>query len=96
MLNPHWLKIQRIACAEVRRKGINDPNTIEDLLQSVCVTLLAERSRKPSLTIDELVSRTRCRALDVIKSHQRAEQRQAKVIAQQSTISVRHNGKPLI
>lgn len=96
MLNPHWLKIQRIACAELRRKGIRDPNTIEDLLQSVCATLLAEQNRKPELTIEDLVSRTRCRALDVIKSHQRSELRQMRAIAQRSVITIRHNGKPLI
>jgi hypothetical protein len=93
---PQWLAIQRIACAELRRKGFRNPDTIEDLLQTVALTLISEQERNPQLTLNDLVSRARCRTLDAIKSHRRAEDRQRKAIANQSIISVRVNGGPLI
>lgn len=92
---PQWLEIQRIACAEARRKGFKDPDTIDDLLQSVSLALLAEQERHPHLTIDDLVARCRCRTLDVIKSHRRAEYRQQKAIEAQSVVTVRVNRSPL-
>lgn len=91
-----WIEIQRIACAEARRKGFRDPNTIDDLLQSVVLSLIAEHERHPELTLDDLVSRARCRTLDAIRAHCRAEDRQRKAIAAQSIVSVRRNGEPLI
>lgn len=90
-----WLEIQRIACAEARRKGFTDPDTIDDLLQSVSLALLAEQERNPTLTLDDLVARTRCRTLDAIKSHRRAEYRQQKAVEGQSVTTVRVNGRPL-
>ena len=90
-----WLEIQRIACAEARRKGFKDPDTIEDILQSVSLALLAEQERNPQLSLDDLVARCRCRTLDVIKSHRRAEHRQQKAIAGQSVTTIRVNGHPL-
>ena len=90
-----WIQIQRIACAEARRKGFRDVDTIEDILQSVSLTLLAEQERNPELTLDDLVCRARCRTLDVIKSHRRAEHRQQEAIDQQTIITVRRNGGPL-
>ena len=42
---PKWLEIQCIACAEAHRKGFKDPDTIDDLLQSVSLALLAEQER---------------------------------------------------
>ena len=92
---PQWLAIQRIACAELRRKGIRDADTIEDLLQSVALSLISEQERNPQLTLDDLVSRARCRTLDALKSHRRAEERQRKAVESQSLISVRLNGQPL-
>lgn len=91
-----WIQIQRIACAEARRKGIHDLDTIEDILQSVSLALLAEQEHHPQLTLDDLVARTRCRTLDVIKSHRRAEHRQQKAIEAQSVVTVRVNRTPLI
>ena len=90
-----WIEIQRIACAEARRKGFKDPDTIDDLLQSVSLALLAEQERNPQLSLDQLVARCRCRTLDVIKSHRRAERRQQKAIAGQSVTTIRVNGHPL-
>lgn len=90
-----WIEIQRIACAEARRKGISDPDIIDDLLQSVALSLIAEQERHPELTLDDLVARARCRTLDAIKSHRRAVNRQRKAIESQSVISVRMNGGPL-
>jgi len=89
-----WIEIQRIACAEARRKGFKDLDTIDDLLQSVSLTLLAEQERNPELTLDDLVARTRCRTLDAIKAHRRAEERQRKAIEGQSIIRIRMNGGP--
>ena len=86
-----WLAIQRIACAEARRKGFKDPDTIDDLLQSVSLALLAEQERNPQLSLDDMVARTRCRTLDVIKSHRRAEHRQQKAIEGQSVTTIRVN-----
>ena len=90
-----WIEIQRIACAEARRKGFKDPDTIDDLLQSVSLALLAEQERNPQLSLDQLVARCRCRTLDVIKSHRRAERRQQKAIAGQSVTTIRVNGHQL-
>jgi len=90
-----WLEIQRIACAEARRKGFTDPDTIEDILQSVSLSLLAEQERHQELTLDDLVKRARCRTLDAIKAHRRAEHRQQKAIESQSVTSVRVNRQPL-
>ncbi len=90
-----WLEIQRIACAEARRKGFTDPDTIDDLLQSVSLSLLAEQERNQALTLDDLVARTRCRTLDTIKSHRRAEHRHQKAIESQCVVSVRVNRQPL-
>ncbi len=95
MSNTHWGRIQRIASAEVRRKGFKDPDTIEDLLQSVSLTLLAEQDRNPALTLDDLVARTRCRTLDAIKAHRRAEYRQQQAIDALCIITVRINRRPL-
>ena len=92
---PQWIEIHRIAVAEARRRGFRDRNTIDDLLQSVCLTLLAEQERNPDLTLNDLVNRTRCRTLDAIRSHRRAEERQRKAIESQSVITVRWNGRPL-
>ena len=86
-----WLAIQRSACAEARRKGFKDPDTIDDLLQSVSLALLAEQERNPQLSLDDMVARTRCRTLDVIKSHRRAEHRQQKAIEGQSVTTIRVN-----
>ena len=91
-----WLQIQRIVCAEARRKGFRDPDTIDDLLQSVSVALLAEQERNPQLTLDDLLARTRCRTLDVIRAHRRAERRQRKAIESQSVVAVRVNRQPLV
>jgi len=90
-----WIEIQRIACAEARRKGFKDPDIIDDLLQSVSLALLAEQERNPALTLDDLVARTRCRTLDVIKAHRRAEHKQQKAVEAQSVITVRVNRRPL-
>ena len=90
-----WLAIQRIACAEARRKGFKDPDTIDDLLQSVSLALLAEQERNPQLSLDDMVARTRCRTLDVIKSHRRAEYRQQQAIEGQSVTTIGVNGHPL-
>lgn len=92
---PQWIEIHRIAVAEARRQGFRDRNTIDDLLQSVCLTLLAEQERNPDLTLNDLKSRARCRTLDAIRAHRRAEERQRKAIAAQSVITVRWNGRPL-
>ena len=89
------IEIQRIACAEARRKGFKDLNTIDDLLQSVSLALLAEQERHPTLTLDDMVARTRCRTLDAIKAYRRAEYRQQKAIDGQSVTTVRVNGHPL-
>lgn len=96
MSDPLWNSIQRIACAEVRRKGFRNPDTIDDLLQTVVLSLISEQNRHPELSLEDLVKRTRCRTLDAIKSHHRAEDRQRKAIESQSVISVRLNGGPLI
>ena len=77
MVTKQWIEIQRIACAAARRKGFTDRDTIDDLLQSVSLTLLAEQDRNPELTLDDLVKRARCRTLDAIKAHRRAEERSA-------------------
>ena len=90
-----WIEIQRIACAEARRKGFKDPDTIEDLLQSVSLALLAEQERNPALTLDDMVARARCRTLDAIKAHRRAEYRQQQAIDSQSVVTVRVNRRPL-
>ena len=90
-----WLEIQRIACAESRRKGFRDPDTIEDILQTVSLSLLAEQERNQELTLDDLVKRARCRTLDAIKAYRRAEHRQQKAIESQSIVSVRVNRLPL-
>jgi hypothetical protein len=90
-----WLEIQRIACAEARRKGFRDPDTIEDILQTVSLSLLAEQERNQELTLDDLVKRARCRTLDAIKAFRRAEHRQQKAIESQSIVSVRVNRLPL-
>ena len=90
-----WIEIQRIACAEARRKGFRDLDTIDDLLQSVSLALLAEQERNPQLSLDDLVARTRCRTLDAIKAYRRAEYRQQKAIEGQSVTTVRVNGHPL-
>ena len=95
MPTKQWIQIQRIACAEARRKGFKDLDTIEDILQSVSLALLAEQERHPQLTLDDLVARARCRTLDVIKSHRRAEHRQQQEIDRQSIIRVRRNGGPM-
>lgn len=90
-----WPEIQRIACAEARRKGFKDPDIIEDILQSVSLSLLAEQERNRELTLDDMVARTRCRTLDAIKAHRRAEHRQQKAIESQCVVSVRVNHQPL-
>lgn len=90
-----WIEIQRIACAEARRKGFKDLDTIEDILQSVSLALLAEQERNPQLSLDDMVARTRCRTLDAIKAYRRAEYRQQKAIEGQSVTTVRVNGRPL-
>ena len=90
-----WIEIQRIACAEARRKGFKDLDTIEDILQSVSLALLAEQERNPQLSLDDMVARTRCRTLDAIKAYRRAEYRQQKAIEGQSVTTVRVNGHPL-
>ena len=90
-----WIEIQRIACAEARRKGFKDPDTIDDLLQSVSLALLAEQERNPALTLDDLVARARCRTLDVIKAHRRAEYKQQQAIDSQSIVTVRVTCRPL-
>ncbi len=95
MPTKQWLQIQRIACAEARRKGFKDPDTIDDLIQSVSLALLAEQERHPQLTLDDLVSRARCRTLDAIKSYRRAECRQQLEIDRQTIIRVRRNGGPM-
>ena len=94
-MTKQWIEIQRIACAEARRKGIHNPDTIEDLLQSVSLALLAEQERHPRLTLDDLVARARCRTLDAIKAHRRAEYKQQRAIEGQSVISVRVNCQPI-
>ena len=95
MPTKQWIQIQRIACAESRRKGFRDLDTIDDLIQSVSLALLAEQERHPTLTLDDLVARTRCRTLDAIKSHRRAERRQQNEIDRQTIIRVRRNGGPM-
>ena len=92
MPTKQWIQIQRIACAESRRKGFRDLDTIDDLIQSVSLALLAEQERHPQLTLDDLVSRARCRTLESIKSHRRAERRQQLAIEGQTIITVRRNG----
>jgi hypothetical protein len=96
MTNKQWLQIQRIASAEARRKGFHDPDTIEDLLQSVSLSLLAEQQRNQELTLEDLMARARCRTLDAIKAHRRAEERQRKAIESQSVITIRINNRPLV
>lgn len=95
MPTKQWIQIQRIACAEARRKGFRDLDTIDDLIQSVSLALLAEQERNPQLTLDDMVARARCRTLDVIKSHRRAERRQQQEIDRQTIIRVRRNGGPM-
>ena len=95
MPTKQWIEIQRIACAEARRKGFKDLDTIDDLIQSVSLALLAEQERNPQLTLDDMVARARCRTLDVIKAHRRAERRQQLAIEGQTIIRVRRNGGPL-
>ncbi len=95
MVPSTWIQIQRIACAELRRKGFKDLDTIEELLQSVCLSLLSEQHRNAELTLDDLIARTRCRTLDAIKAFRRAEERQRKVIEQKSIVTVRMNGGPM-
>lgn len=95
MPTKQWIEIQRIACAEARRKGFKDLDTIDDLIQSVSLALLAEQERNPQLTLDDMVARARCRTLDAIKAHRRAERRQQLAVEGQTIIKVRRNGGPL-